>query len=235
MSRNLVIKYNNAATNDPCGICGARTDPACGPEIFVEGTWATVCWPCQKKHAPGLAATIGVIREMEHLFGRMFVEIDLEKLKGNPLVNPGKAATEQRDKAEPFGAPEHQEDYGNCPVCGRYGEPMPMFRDDWIVCREHKLCWWFGMGGLDRNGMTMDESDRVHRILKTYKVVEPVYGLQAEQLRMQHATDDDVALAWPSLASVEQRHGEPKAGQAGARNSVRLTPSDDKGTGLPPV
>ena len=86
MSRNLVIKYNNSATNDPCGICGDRTDPACGPEIFVEGTWATVCWPCQKKHAPGLVATIEVIRAMVDLFrppGGMFAEIDVERLKGN--------------------------------------------------------------------------------------------------------------------------------------------------------
>ena len=35
--------------------------------------------------------------------------------------------------------------------------------------------------------------------------------------------------------SPDERQDEPKAGQAGTRNSVRLTPSDNKGTGLPPV
>jgi hypothetical protein len=50
----LVIKNNNTASNDPCALCGDRTDPAVGPELFVEGTWELVCNPCAFYHAPEL-------------------------------------------------------------------------------------------------------------------------------------------------------------------------------------
>jgi hypothetical protein len=52
--RVLVIKFNSCATNDPCEICGDRTDPDCGPELFLEGTFALVCYECGQKYAPQL-------------------------------------------------------------------------------------------------------------------------------------------------------------------------------------
>jgi len=30
----FTLRMNNAATNDPCAICGRRTDPECGVELF---------------------------------------------------------------------------------------------------------------------------------------------------------------------------------------------------------
>jgi hypothetical protein len=54
----LCIKWNNAVVNDPCEICGERTDPIEGPEIFVEGTWGLVCTPCARREAPVLWATL---------------------------------------------------------------------------------------------------------------------------------------------------------------------------------
>jgi hypothetical protein len=42
----LAIKLNSVAVNDPCAICGDRTDPELGPELFLEGTWALVCYEC---------------------------------------------------------------------------------------------------------------------------------------------------------------------------------------------
>jgi hypothetical protein len=50
----LAIKLNNCASNDPCELCGFRTDPEVGPELFLEGTWALVCYECGNKHAPEL-------------------------------------------------------------------------------------------------------------------------------------------------------------------------------------
>ena len=52
---DLAIKLNNAATNDPCAICGARTEPVVGPELFMADSWALVCRACGKRHAPELA------------------------------------------------------------------------------------------------------------------------------------------------------------------------------------
>lgn len=40
-------------------------------------------------------------------------------------------------------------------------------------------------------------------------------------------------FGWRCISLRPKPCDEPKAGQAGIRNSVRLTPSDDKGAGLP--
>ena len=58
MSFQLAIKINNVATNDPCAICGDRTDPAIGPDLFLADSWQLVCWKCGKKYAPGLVAML---------------------------------------------------------------------------------------------------------------------------------------------------------------------------------
>ena len=50
----LAIKLNNTASNDPCALCGTRTDPDVGPELFLDGTWELVCYECGKQHAPQL-------------------------------------------------------------------------------------------------------------------------------------------------------------------------------------
>ena len=59
----LCIKLNNAATNDPCALCGKRTDPVVGPEIFVEGTWALVCHRCARRAAPELLPVLSRFHE----------------------------------------------------------------------------------------------------------------------------------------------------------------------------
>lgn len=102
---------------------------------------------------------------------------------------------ENLERGEPFGHSEHQMDAGNCPVCGGEGELMNVWEqscENWFVCREHRLRWWFGSGWFKGLGVASDE-DR--RALETYQDTKPVYGLRAEQLRMQHATDVDVTLA----------------------------------------
>ena len=54
----LVVKLNNAVAAGPCAICGELTDPARGPELFLEGSWQAVCWPCGNTHAPSLVALL---------------------------------------------------------------------------------------------------------------------------------------------------------------------------------
>ena len=82
---NLVMKYNNCSHRESCLLCGESTKAPVGPAVFMERTWDAVCDACVEEYAPGLAATMNVIREMEHLFrplGGMFAEIDVEKFKG---------------------------------------------------------------------------------------------------------------------------------------------------------
>ena len=50
MSHKLEIEFNNVGTNDPCAICGARTDPIIGPEVFLAGTGLLVCRDCTAEH-----------------------------------------------------------------------------------------------------------------------------------------------------------------------------------------
>jgi len=59
--RALSTVDNNCASNDPCAICGERTDPNCGPELFLEGTWALVCYECGWKYAPGLVEALDTL------------------------------------------------------------------------------------------------------------------------------------------------------------------------------
>jgi len=63
---HLALKYNNLASNDACPICGGRTDPAVGPEVFLDATWSPVCDPCAYKHAPDLAALRDAWQVIEH-------------------------------------------------------------------------------------------------------------------------------------------------------------------------
>ena len=53
---SVCLKLNNTATNDPCAVCGGRTDPAVGLDFFKEGTWELICAACVERHAPDLVA-----------------------------------------------------------------------------------------------------------------------------------------------------------------------------------
>ncbi|MCH8854259.1 MAG: hypothetical protein IID41_16645, partial [Planctomycetes bacterium] len=80
---NLVMKYNCSCCRESCLLCGESTKPPVGPAVFMERTWQAVCDACVEEYAPALHATMNVIYAMEHLFGGMFAEIDVERLKGN--------------------------------------------------------------------------------------------------------------------------------------------------------
>ena len=81
---NIVIKLNNAATNDPCAICGKRTDPQVGPELFLEGTWSPVCHECGMKYAQPLVILVGDVNE---LYG--VNPLEAERHGSNVLPFPG--------------------------------------------------------------------------------------------------------------------------------------------------
>ena len=50
----LAIKENNVGVNGNCPICGIRTNPNIGVELFLANTWDEVCHRCGEKHAPEL-------------------------------------------------------------------------------------------------------------------------------------------------------------------------------------
>ena len=53
------LRLNNCATNDPCALCGQRTDPLCGVELFYEppgGALGLVCGECGRRFVPKLYA-----------------------------------------------------------------------------------------------------------------------------------------------------------------------------------
>lgn len=54
----LWIRFNNAAINDPCALCGQHTQPMIGPELFLAGGMALVCSACGDRLAPRLMAAL---------------------------------------------------------------------------------------------------------------------------------------------------------------------------------
>ncbi len=63
----LAIKENNVVTNDACAVCGDRTDPTGGVDLFASDGAALVCeWKCGKEHAPSLVALLELARAAEH-------------------------------------------------------------------------------------------------------------------------------------------------------------------------
>ena len=56
---HFAIKYNNCAVNGTCPICGSRTDPQIGLELFEADSWQEICHECGNRYAPEL---IGALR-----------------------------------------------------------------------------------------------------------------------------------------------------------------------------
>jgi hypothetical protein len=59
----VVIRWNNFVAPDPCALCGEEADPREGPEIFLEGTYETVCRACMEREAPELVALLDDVCE----------------------------------------------------------------------------------------------------------------------------------------------------------------------------
>jgi hypothetical protein len=62
----LDVHHNNCASNDPCALCGARTDPECSPELFLAETEALVCYDCGRQHDADLVDMLFTYRERLH-------------------------------------------------------------------------------------------------------------------------------------------------------------------------
>jgi hypothetical protein len=52
--KDLAIRPNNCAVNGWCPVCGGRTDPMCGFELFIRGTFTPVCHRCGDRLNPKL-------------------------------------------------------------------------------------------------------------------------------------------------------------------------------------
>jgi hypothetical protein len=68
-THRLAIKNNNTASNDPCAICGTRTDPQTGPELFLEDSRALVCYLCGDRYDPELTRCLLEYRNARNLQG----------------------------------------------------------------------------------------------------------------------------------------------------------------------
>ena len=57
-NHNLIIKLNDNPTPNDCPICGRKTNPNIGAELFLENTETVICQKCGMKYAPVLACLI---------------------------------------------------------------------------------------------------------------------------------------------------------------------------------
>ncbi len=62
---HFAIQMNNVAVNGICPLCGGRTDPRIGPELFLDGTW--VCWDCGHKYVPELMWMLEAYHGLAHI------------------------------------------------------------------------------------------------------------------------------------------------------------------------
>ncbi len=83
---SLVIKSNNAGTNDPCAVCGRRTDPCVGPELFLEGTSELVCYDCGDRYAPALMHELRVAQAELDVLGEPYVNASWWPIDAHPLT-----------------------------------------------------------------------------------------------------------------------------------------------------
>jgi len=58
---SMEIQYNTVGTNDPCAICGTRTDPIIGPEMFIG--FGLVCRDCSQREDPKMHQALVDIHE----------------------------------------------------------------------------------------------------------------------------------------------------------------------------
>jgi hypothetical protein len=61
---SMKLAWNNCATNDPCALCGNRTDPVAGWEVFVDDSFSLVCDRCVMKAHPELISARQAANEM---------------------------------------------------------------------------------------------------------------------------------------------------------------------------
>lgn len=73
---SFAIKMNNCGANGQCPICGGRTEPKEGPELFLDESWQEVCWDCGRRFVPELVVALEeywgkvAVEEYARLYGR---------------------------------------------------------------------------------------------------------------------------------------------------------------------
>lgn len=67
----LQIQRCVAEFNDPCAICGRRTDTSKGFALYLGESNRIVCWECGRKHEPDLVDLLEVHRSMRGIASRL--------------------------------------------------------------------------------------------------------------------------------------------------------------------
>jgi hypothetical protein len=101
-NRLLALKPNNCLSNDPCAVCGGRTDPVVGGDLFPADDFQLVCDECARKAALELL-------EVRDLANKLFrqrmsgmareidaVEKDLLRLQRSPAFEAAAARIQER-------------------------------------------------------------------------------------------------------------------------------------------
>jgi hypothetical protein len=68
---------------------------------------------------------------------------------------------------------ERDDDFGNCPECGRTNGSLSLGDEDWYYCREHKTKWKHD--SFDFGEIFKGEYAHNRAILSEYREVEPVF------------------------------------------------------------
>ncbi len=63
----LAIHFSDESIKVRCSLCGDRTAPHRGPQLFRANTTDVVCRHCGKKHAPALAALLDLAQTAQRV------------------------------------------------------------------------------------------------------------------------------------------------------------------------
>lgn len=155
----LAIKYNNAATNDLCAICGMRCDPQIPLALFLHETYHLVCDSCGEKYAPVL------FRLLMHFYKN-------EKEFAPEFCCDEEESVEKENKVIDY--------FGGCPECGGNDGYLNIGRGHWFICHEHKTAWHIGSNLFSSwKEESEEEWKRNAELISDYKEVKPIVDKKA--------------------------------------------------------
>lgn len=68
--------------------------------------------------------------------------------------------------------------YGGCPICGGCTRFIKLLREDWLVCRQHRVRWCIGVGLFDTRDWEWKAWRTIERYLSHFREVDPVFAVQ---------------------------------------------------------
>ena len=68
-------------------------------------------------------------------------------------------------------ASAYQGHFGGCPVCGHAEGPVNVLKENWFICREHRIKWCTGVGIFDVYDVEWEAWEAIDKFLSYFKEI----------------------------------------------------------------